>query len=126
MLHDKFFDRTGLRVPRHEALDANGAVRSGISMRTSMLAMDSLQRAVADDAALREMWRDGRVAVEEARQEMIQETSNAWRNPGGLHTGDAAPSASPRPISMIDARRIRDEAYRQMCDDLENAWRGTR
>jgi hypothetical protein len=36
---------------------------------------------------------------------------------------DAAPRDPRAPISMADAERIRDAAYQQMCDEMQNAWR---
>jgi len=37
---------------------------------------------------------------------------------------DRADAAPPRTMSVADAQRIKDEAYRQMVDEMVNAWKG--
>ena len=50
----------------------------------AIVARDALDHMQGRDEMLRQMYRDGRAAAEQARQEMIDASSNAWR-------GDARP-----------------------------------
>jgi hypothetical protein len=75
------------------------------------------------DAALRQMWLDGRAAVNAARQEMINDSGSTRRQ------GDSAPLADimPRPaVSFADAQRIKREAWGAMRDEAQNAWKERR
>ena len=89
-----------------------------------------------------------RARVEQARAEWIDEMTTAWQRqpaadvrgqmPGDQCTIDGQPGhldhrlrcvpderqdSVPRTMSLADAQRMRDEAYRQYCDELVNAWK---
>jgi hypothetical protein len=90
---------------------------------------EALDHMQGRDEMLRQMYSDGRAAAEQARQEMIEASSNAWRGdarPSDGRSADAAPALAPRMTSMGEAQRIKREAYQQMVRDAENAWRRER
>ena len=91
MDNDTFY-QNGKPINDEEAFDESGALKTGVSMRVSMQFMDGLdpvQREVATHANLR----DARRAVKEARAEMIDTLTNAWRakdaGPAGAYPYDA-------------------------------------
>ena len=82
-----------------DAFDENGLLKDGRRMRVSMMMRDStsdVQRAVAEDAVAR------RFGLRHALE---------LHQPGPRYCTDAA-----------GQRRAR-QAYQEMCDDLQNAWR---
>ena len=75
------------------------------------------------DAASRQMWLDGRAAVDAARQEMINDSTSARRQ------GDSAPRPDIMPrrtVSFADAQRIKRDAWEAMRDEAQNAWKERR
>src|SRR5262245_21623629 len=72
------------------------------------------------DEAMRQQWLNGRRAVNDARKEMIDAASSALRQSNSAPSADVTPQ---RPISFADALRIKDEAYRAMVEEMQNAWR---
>ena len=150
----QIIDKRGRVVERDENPDGTVPLRDGEALRIPMFMMDSLQRAVFNDArrkkfvkeefdedddkrnavmqithdatftnsrgvtftdhriadaqraveylkgrdeALRQMWRDSRAAAEQARQEMIDASSNAWRGdarPAGEHSAHGSTSSA--------------------------------
>ena len=75
------------------------------------------------DAASRQMWLDGRAAVDAAREEMINDISSAPRR------GVSEPLAAIMPrraVSFADAQRIKREAWEAMRDEEQNAWKERR
>jgi hypothetical protein len=61
---------------------------------------------------------DGADAVEAARQEMIDDVSNAWRGKPREKKDDD----NKQPSSLADAERMREEAYQAYVNDMRSAW----
>ena len=65
----------------------------------------------------------------EANEERKRFLSDAWRQPLAQSAQPAQPVHEPsrpaasQPMSAEDARALREQAYREYCRDLENAWR---
>jgi hypothetical protein len=53
----------------------------------------------------------------------VRELTDAWKQPGS--DGVRSDGTPRQPISAADAQAILDAAYREMCDELTNAWRRT-
>src|SRR5262245_44527599 len=88
------------------------------------------------DEALRQQWRDGRAAAEQARQQAMRDAESAWRRDQGYTGTDprstgygsqpasgAAPAgAYARPtFDAVEGARRKREAYDAMCQDMANA-----
>jgi hypothetical protein len=91
--------------------------------------MDSVQRSVARYLDAGRGHRPGFItdddnddaeeAAQEARDEYVQWLREAWRQP----TGDAPSHASTTDAAPPAASLNKEDAYRQYCEYLSNAWR---
>jgi hypothetical protein len=131
-----------MRTVRSDAYDDDEVVRDGESVRVPVFLMDGVQRRfafdardhqpgyrVSDDATVR----DAQKAARHARDRWVQSLGDAWKRPGrapGLNEPDAdASQPMMRRQSFGDASpddngaSMREAAYRQHCNELENAWR---
>jgi hypothetical protein len=68
---------------------------------------------------------EGSACTIDGAPDMLRKTADGrWLTSEPTRT-DATPHDPRRPISVADAQAIRDAAYREMCDELTNAWRRT-
>ena len=113
-----------------DALDENGVVKDGRSIRVPLMMRDGgagRPGSTFDYAAAARV-------KEQAYQDAKREMSDAWRTPPVAQPAPAGAAPveveAARPaIPVTDAdfarlRQIRDEAYRAMVAELANAWRG--
>src|SRR5262245_566214 len=66
--------KNGQRISDEEALDSRGIMKTGVSMRVAMTALDEMQRSIALDS----QYREARKAADAARQAMIDEGAVAY------------------------------------------------
>jgi hypothetical protein len=99
-MHAQYFDRSGRQLDEHEALE-DGVLKSGVVMRTRMMARDSkMPRFTNEDYALHRpgfrsnsndtpldfaLTRDAKIDAYAAHRDYLE---NSWRHPAKL--GDAA------------------------------------
>src|SRR5689334_16000240 len=69
--------RNGIAITDHEALDPNGMIRSGVTMRVGMFAMDALQRSVANNkcATLTDGYGNGGLALNKPGYRLLNDAS---------------------------------------------------
>jgi hypothetical protein len=105
----EYIEHDAMRVDRNRVYDSGGAL---VAARPGFVGTAASERIRRD-------------AYEASKQEL----RDAWKAPSAPPPAAPAPPAAPRnprqPISVADAQAIRDAAYREMCDELTNAWRRT-
>src|SRR5271169_4549360 len=106
----QYFDRSGRRLRRDQAVDENGTLRDGVILRTAMAAMDAAPRGMprfTDDFQLnRPGWRgsassseslfgDQQTAKHDAYKSYNDTLTNAWRKPAWADARSALSTPCP-------------------------------
>ena len=139
MLHQPQYYRRGQPISAAEALDRNGLLRDGCSVRVSTMLRDSASDTRVritdgtDDplAGCRPGWRinasdtaAARAARARCYDEYIHELTTAWRRGAGKEdVGPDAPKVSGNDATPVDDI---ETAYRLYSEEISQAWRRPR
>jgi hypothetical protein len=139
------YDPQGREVSRWEEEEEEGKEDSAgtADKKTRVTRYENFTEEEEEDGmpakTLDELFRDGERIKAVARDEMIRDMANAWKDavpPTGAGEGDKLVcrakalqpgDSAPRPtLDAAEAQRIKDEAWRASLEEKANAWKSTK
>jgi hypothetical protein len=104
-----------------DGTDPLGRHKPGLRRTSDQAALDAKAQAFADSVAeLTDAWRK---PVEDKRKK-TQRRDPQGREEGSWETEEEDSETPPRTMDAATAQRIRDEAWKEMVDEMQSAWKG--